>query len=135
MSGAHPGQEWSSEPHFHGAGGGCAHCLEPGGVTSTESGRCFWSSGSRLLADHGAPGSDGTDGRTTGPSQPDGVVGALLDGCGADLDCVAHSHGPEDRLFDTPSGPVHLLNPGSPRSGYRTPFEVRPAVAFLRVAP
>lgn len=69
--------------------------------------------GTRLLAAHAAPGSDGTDGRSTGPSQPEHVVRALLDGCGADLVCVGHSHWPEDRAMDTSSGPIRILNPGS----------------------
>ena len=69
--------------------------------------------GTRLLAVYATPGSDGTDGRSTGPAVPDETVRAQLDDCGATLVCVGHSHWAEHRTFDTASGEIHLLNPGS----------------------
>jgi predicted phosphodiesterase len=66
--------------------------------------------GTRVLANHAAPGSDGSDQRAMlVPTQSDDAVRALLDGCAADLVCVGHSHWPMDRTVDG----VRVLNVGS----------------------
>jgi predicted phosphodiesterase len=65
--------------------------------------------GTRLLANHAAPGSDGTDGKGLNPSQSDEEVRMLVGGSAADLVCVGHTHWPVDRTVDG----VRILNVGS----------------------
>lgn len=65
--------------------------------------------GTRLLANHAAPASDGTDGGVLVPSQSDADIRALLAGCEADLVCAGHSHWPMDRTVDG----TRILNVGS----------------------
>jgi predicted phosphodiesterase len=67
--------------------------------------------GTRLLAAHAAPGSDGSDGRErcVTPAHTDDALRALLAGCAADLVCVGHTHWPLDRTVDG----VRIVNVGS----------------------
>jgi predicted phosphodiesterase len=65
--------------------------------------------GTRVLGNHAAPGSDGTDGLALRPSQSDDDLRALLAGCDADVVCAGHTHWPMDRTVDG----VRILNVGS----------------------
>lgn len=65
--------------------------------------------GTRLLCNHAAPGSDGTDEHVLIPSQSDDEVRTLLTECDADIVCAGHSHWPMDRTVDH----WHILNVGS----------------------
>lgn len=69
--------------------------------------------GTRVLGVHASPGAD--DGPGIGPEIPDGQLGVLLAGCGADVVLGGHTHYQADRLV----GGIRALNPGStgiPRS-------------------
>jgi predicted phosphodiesterase len=63
--------------------------------------------GTRLLGVHAAPGAD--DGMGINPGQADDELGALLNGCDADLVMVGHTHFPLDRTV----GGVRVINLGS----------------------
>ena len=73
--------------------------------------RCTLPDGTRLLAAHAAPGSDGSDGRgrTITPAHTDEQLRALLARCEAELVCVGHTHWPLDRSVDG----VRVVNVGS----------------------
>lgn len=63
--------------------------------------------GTRLLAVHAAPGTD--DGNGIHPYTPEKQILLLLEGAGADIILVGHTHLP----FDRQVGGVRLVNPGS----------------------
>ncbi len=66
--------------------------------------------GTRLLGVHASPGRDGTrPGDGIVPTTGEAELQSLLDGCGADLVCVGHTHWPLERR----AGGVHLVNLGS----------------------
>ena len=66
--------------------------------------------GMRLLGVHAAPGHDGSQpGVGIVPTTSEAELRSLLDGCGADLVCVGHTHWPLERR----AGGVHLVNLGS----------------------
>jgi predicted phosphodiesterase len=67
--------------------------------------------GTRLLGVHAAPGQD--DGPGIGPTIADEELATLLDGCGADLVWVGHTHRLLDRLVRLPGGDVHVVNVGA----------------------
>ncbi|MGH2370643.1 MAG: metallophosphoesterase family protein [Chloroflexota bacterium] len=69
--------------------------------------------GTRLLAAHAAPGSDGSDERWITPAQSDDELRVLLEGCEADLVCVGHSHWPLDRRVPSGRDGVRVVNVGS----------------------
>lgn len=62
--------------------------------------------GTRVLAVHASPGED--DGEGVHPGRSDAELGALLDGCAADLVVVGHTHEPMARRV----GAVLVVNPG-----------------------
>jgi predicted phosphodiesterase len=63
--------------------------------------------GLRLLGVHASPGAD--DGPGIEPGRPDGQLGRLLAGCGADIVIGGHTHSRTDRMI----GRLRALNPGS----------------------
>jgi putative phosphoesterase len=63
--------------------------------------------GTRLLCVHAAPGTD--DGNGIAPTTSDDMLRSLLNGCGADVLCVGHTHWPIDRQVDG----VRVINLGS----------------------
>jgi putative phosphoesterase len=63
--------------------------------------------GTRLLCVHAAPGTDDGDG--IAPTTSDDMLRSLLNGCGADVLCVGHTHWPIDRQVDG----VRVINLGS----------------------
>jgi predicted phosphodiesterase len=70
-------------------------------------GRTTLPDGTRLLGVHVSPGR--TDGTGIHPGLNDAEVRSLLDGCEADLVCVAHTHWPLNIEVDG----VHVVNVGS----------------------
>ena len=67
--------------------------------------------GTRLLGVHAAPGQD--DGPGVEPGTPEDDLRALLEGCGADLVCVGHTHRPSERRVRLPGGEVRVVNVGA----------------------
>jgi predicted phosphodiesterase len=65
--------------------------------------------GTRLLANHAAPGSDGSGRKLLLPTQSEDEVRELIAGCAADLVCAGHTHWPLERVVDG----VRILNVGS----------------------
>ena len=63
--------------------------------------------GSRVLLVHASPGCD--DGSGFVPWYSDGEMSERLEGCGADLVCVGHTHWPQNFHLNG----AHVVNPGS----------------------
>ncbi len=64
--------------------------------------------GTRVLLVHASPGAD--DGPGFSPNKPDDATAmSMLDGCAADIVCVAHTHQVVDRSF----GDVRVCNAGA----------------------
>jgi predicted phosphodiesterase len=86
--------------------------------------------GTRLLAVHAAPGSDGSDGRArcVTPGHTDDALRVLLRGCEADLVFVGHTHWPLDRTVDG----VRVVNAGSVSNPWAE--DVRACYVLLDIA-
>jgi diadenosine tetraphosphatase ApaH/serine/threonine PP2A family protein phosphatase len=65
--------------------------------------------GTRLLANHAAPGNDGSKGKSLLPTRSEEDMRELIAGCAADLVCAGHTHWPLERVIEG----VRILNAGS----------------------
>ena len=79
--------------------------------------------GTRLLAVHAAPGTDGGDG--IHPALSDDELRTILNGCGADLVCVGHTHWALDRSVEG----IRVVNLGSVSNPY--PPDLRASYVLL----